>query len=323
MSTPQLDSHPHQALGWDDAIERYSLHLTARNHAQRTVYSYRLELLKLRDHLQALHVAPDRVTLDQLRHYVAGLLTGETSRTQRPISIRTVHRVTTTLRGFFAWLHEEGLIADDPARRLESPRLPQPLPGHVLSRDEVERLIKVPDVTTPDGLRDRALWEVLYATGLRRSEALALDLGDLDARERVIYVRHGKGDKGRVVPLTRSAWSSLRDYLDHARPALASAHADSACALFLSGRGTRFHHALLRRQLLHHGELAGLDPLPTPHALRRSCATHLLKAGVSLRHIQLLLGHVNLSTTAVYLRLDASELRRELLLKHPREGLEA
>ena len=130
---------------------------------------------------------------------------------------------------------------------------------------------------------------------------------------------HGKGDKGRIVPVTRSAYTVVKDYLDLARPQLASARTDSACALFLSRFGTRLDAKTMKRLLDGLRLRAGLEKPVTPHTLRRSTATHLLQAGASLRHIQILLGHSSLDTTAAYLRLDAHDLRREVLLKHPRE----
>jgi len=313
-----------KALSWPDAMDLYQAHLGARNSAARTLYIYRLELVRLRRYLERLRrsPAPAEVRLEHLRAYQAGLLSGETSASRRPLSVGTAHRATSALKGFFRWLTDEKRIQEDPSRRLELPRLPQPLPGEVLSLAEIARLLAAPDVTTSKGLRDRALLEVFYATGLRRGEALGLDLGDLDRRERVLYVRHGKGDKGRVVPLTGSAFEQVDAYLTHGRPALVSDHVDSARALFLSVHGRRPCEANVLRILRRHAQAARIEGL-TPHVLRRSFATHLMRAGVSLRHIQVLLGHAKLTTTAVYLRLDTRDLRRELLLRHPREGLDA
>jgi integrase/recombinase XerD len=252
-----------------------------------------------------------------------GLLTGTASRSGRPNGASTVHRVTTALRSFFRFLAAEERIERDPTARLEHPRLPRPLPGDVLTTEEVTAVLDVPDLTDPGGLRDRALVELLYATGLRRNEALDLDLGDLDHDERWVRVLHGKGDKGRILPVTRSAWHHLLGYVERGRPSLATRHPDSSCALFLSSLGRRLSEPSILRALRALGRQAGLARGLTPHTLRRSFATHLLQAGVSLRHIQALLGHASLTTTARYLGFDAHELRKELLLHHPRERIDA
>ena len=194
----------------------------------------------------------------------------------------------------------------------------------MLTVEEVTRLLEAPDRTTPMGLRDRAFLEILYATGMRRREALGLDLCDYDRRTREVVVRNGKGGKSRVLPVTRGAVSEIDAYLARGRPALAKLGlADSMNAIFLSERGRRLSEPRVLKILRALAATARIKKRLTPHALRRSFATHLLKGGVSLRHIQVLLGHASLDTTAIYLRLDPRELRRELLLEHPRERIDA
>ena len=322
-STSKPRSSSSSSKTWPDALTRYEAHLLAARKGELTVYGYLLEAQRLREHLARQGVdTPDDVTLEHLRAYQVGLLTGAATRTGRPSSVRTVHRITTTLGGLFAFLAAEGLVARDPSLRLERPRLPRSLPGDVLTTGEVRRLLQVPDTSTPEGLRDRALLEVFYGAGLRRAEALGLDLADLDHHERELRVR-GKGNKERLVPLTRSAWLEVVAYLERGRPALCSRHPDSGRAVFLSSHGRRCCELTPMRLLRRSALAAGLARRVTPHTLRRTYATELLKAGVSLRHIQLLLGHEKLSTTALYLRLDTRDLRRELLLKHPRERIDA
>lgn len=312
-----------RALDWNEAIARYELHLRAGRKAASTVYNYRLEAERLRDHLAGRGVlAPGDVEVTHLREYQVGLLTGATSRRGKANGVQTVHRITTTLGGLFRFLCAEELLDRDPTLRLERPKLPAMRVGEVLTIKEVERLLAAPDRSTPKGLRDRALIEVLYAAGLRRAEAINLDLGDLDHGERELRVAHGKGDKARVVPLTRAAWLEVMAYVKRARPALVGDHPDSGRALFLSPFGRRMCVETVCRVMHAYVAEAGLGKRVTPHTLRRSFATHLLKAGVNLRAIQLLLGHAKLTTTAVYLRLDTRELRREILLNHPRERIE-
>jgi integrase/recombinase XerD len=317
---PRRRTRRKKTLTWDHALDVYETHLRAKRSAARTVDGYLLEACYLQEHLG--DVAPDAVTLAQLRIYVTGLLTGTATRRGRPLSAGTVAKVVTLLRTFFAFLAVEGLRADDPALRLERPRVPEAAPGDVLSVEDARRLLAATEPTTPLGLRNRAILETAYSTGLRRSELLALDLGDLRHTEREVVVRRGKGGKGRVSPLTRTAYQALVEYLARGRPELVKSHADGERALLLSTRGRRLSPNAMAHMIEQQARLAGLSVRLTPHTIRRSFATHLLQNGVSLRHIQALLGHRSLETTAIYLRLDAQEVRREVLLKHPRERFE-
>jgi len=313
-----------EPLSWDEALDLYELHLRAARKSPLTVKGYRATLQALQRHQERQGVAhPAEVTLQQLRTYTCGLMTGETSVSRKPLKVSVVARVAGTAAGLFAFLHAEGKLEQNPALRLERPRVPEQLPGDVLSPAEVERLLDATDRETPRGLRDRAIVELLYAAGPRNEELLSLDLADLDHHERLVVVRHGKGDKGRLLPVTRSAWKELRAYLEHGRPGLVSSHADSARAVFLGQHGKRLGKSGLRLLLVALREQAGLQKNLTPHTLRRSFATALLKAGVDLRTIQVLLGHSNLNTTARYLRLDTADLRRDVLLHHPRERMDA
>jgi integrase/recombinase XerD len=312
-------------LTWKEAIDLYGDHLRARRLATRSVVGYLLELkyldewLAKRDEHPPL---PGEVEVQDLREYQCGLVTGSASRTGRTLCAGTVSRVTTVIAGFFEWLADEEKIEKDPARRLERPRQPERLPGDVLSVREVKHLLSAIDRTSAYGLRNRAMLEVLYSTGLRRNELLDLDLSDVNHEEREVTVRCGKGGKGRVVPLTRSAYAAVKDYLDRARPAFTSKHEDSFRAVFLSGRGKRVDGMSLKFAIDRLAVKAGIKRQITPHTLRRTFATHLLNNGVSIRHIQMLLGHSSLNTTAIYLRLNPVEIRREILLKHPRERFE-
>jgi integrase/recombinase XerD len=310
-------------ITWERAIELYELHLRARRSSERTVTGYLLEVHYLRDHFSKRPTPPlpAAVTIHDLRDYQAGLLTGETTRSGKPLAATSAARVTAQLAAFFSFLTAEELCERDPTLRLERPKVPRRLPGSVLSLKEVERILEATDRTTPLGLRDLAVFELLYATGLRRNELLALDLSDLDHLEREVRVRSGKGEKERIVPLTRSAFHAVMDYLERARPGLVKRHEDSFHALFLGTSGRRLDETGIKRLLRRLVSAAGIKKRTTPHTLRRTFATHLMKSGASLRHIQLLLGHESLDTTAIYLRLDTSELRREVVTKHPRERI--
>lgn len=263
--------------------------------------------------------SPASVTLHDLREYQAALFSGEASPSKRPTGSGNVAKVTAYLKSLFRFLVEDGLIASDPSARLEAPKLSPRVPGDVLSIKEVKKLLDAADTMSPSGLRDRALMEILYATGLRRDEVCKLDVGDLNHEEREILVRAEKGEKPRMIPLTRSAYVEVAGYLDRARPVLKTKHPNARLALFVTDHGTRMSHFVVRKTINRLKVVAGIKTRLTPHTLRRTFATHLLQGGASLRHIQLLLGHSDLTTTAAYLRVDVHGLRRELLLRHPRE----
>lgn len=306
---------------WATAIDAYETHLRARRAAEGTTVGYVREVRLFREHLAADEDrAPAQIELADLREYQVGLLTGDSSRTGRPLAAGTVSRIRTSLGDFFGFLHKEGLIADDPAGRLERPDVPIGAPKDVLSAEEVERLLGATDTTSALGLRDRAVVELLYGTGLRRTELLDLDLTDVDHAQRVATVRCGKGGKGRRVPLPRTTHAALMDYVERGRPTFAQLDGDFA-AIFLSSRGKRLSPGVIRGLVGRLAKQAGITKRLTPHTLRRTYATTLLKHGANLRTIQLLLGHVSLDVTARYLRLDDEEVRREVLLHHPRERM--
>ena len=314
-----------RGITWPEAIDAFELYLRARRSAKGTTQHYLLDIKNLFEHFFELdpRLLPGDVRIDHLRAFQCGLLTGETARKRKPLAPASVSRITTGIVTFFTFLQEEERIEKNPTARLEHPRTPQRIPGAVLSVREVHRLLDTPDESTPLGLRDRALLELLYATGLRRNEALGLDLADLDLKEREVRVLKGKGSKGRVVPLTRSAALVIGGYVERARPVLMKNNADSVNAVFLSYLGRRMGETAVFDMFESVKERAEIKKPLTPHTLRRTFATHLLRNGVSLRHIQKLLGHASLDTTAVYLRVDTRELRREILLKHPREKIAA
>lgn len=310
-------------ITWPSALERFEDSLFARGAAARTATDYVRELHLFEAHLKPLArvSGPVDVTVEHLRCYQAGLMTGEASPLGKPQSAGTVAKITAVLASFFGWLHREGLLASDPTSRLERPKISRPV-GDVLSLDEVKKLLAQPDAATALGLRDRALLEVLYGTGLRRNELLDLDLADVRKDEREVIVRHGKGGKGRVVPVGRAAWQALTAYLERGRASLVKQRAGVECAVFVTSFRQRLKATRLRVVLQHCAAGAGISRTLTPHTMRRTYATHLIQAGVSVRHVQVLLGHESLETTARYLRLTSTEIRREILLKHPRERFE-
>jgi integrase/recombinase XerD len=227
---------------------------------------------------------------------------------------RSVARWIVAVRGFYGWLRERGIVADDPARRLEAPRPWRSLPK-CLSLDEVDRLLDAPDRSVARGLRDAAMLEVLYATGLRVSELVNLRLGDLRLDAGYLTCT-GKGSKERVVPLGATANSALQRFLAEGRPELLGGRRTEV--LFVNRRGTRLTRQGFWKNLKSYGRAAAIDGPLTPHALRHSFATHLLERGADLRTVQVLLGHADVSTTEIYTHVTRERLRRLYDEFHPR-----
>ena len=224
-------------------------------------------------------------------------------------------RKITSAKSLFGFLLEEGTIANNPAENLSSPRVGRSLP-EVLTVDDVESLLAAAD--GGDGLedrRDRAMLELLYASGMRVSELVSLDVDDTDLEQG--YVRcFGKGGKERVIPVHQKAVDTLREYLQEARPLLANKR--SGDAVFLNRRGQRLTRQGFWLILKGHASRSGLNGRITPHTLRHSFATHLLRGGAPLRHVQELLGHASITTTQVYTHLTSDHVRAEYDKAHPR-----
>jgi integrase/recombinase XerD len=221
-----------------------------------------------------------------------------------------------TLRGFFAFLERRGDILRNPALVLELPKIRR-LPRAVLTERQARRLMNTPETHWPLGCRDRATLELLYGTGIRVGECERLDTTDLDLSPGTVLIRDGKGKRDRVVPLTGRAARALGVYLRESRPVLVRRQTPGA--LFLARGGRRLQRQSIERLVRVHARSAGIETRVTPHALRHACATHLLRGGADVRHVQALLGHRSLNTTARYTRVEVSDLRAMIERAHPRE----
>ncbi|HUG53139.1 MAG TPA: site-specific tyrosine recombinase XerD [Vicinamibacteria bacterium] len=230
------------------------------------------------------------------------------------LSARSVARAVHALRGLFRFAVREGRLQADPMENLRAPRAFTALPRY-LTPSQVEALLVAPDVETPLGIRDRAILEVLYATGLRVSELVRLEPADLDL-EVGILTAMGKGRKERIVPLGAEARRWVKRYLEEARPAAASRRA--ARELFLSERGGGLSAMGLWGIVRRHGVKAGVEATLTPHVLRHSFATHLLERGADLRALQAMLGHADISSTQIYTHITRERLRKVYDRFHPR-----
>lgn len=227
---------------------------------------------------------------------------------------RSTARLLSSLRRFYRFLLRENLIRTDPTALVEAPRVGRPLPKS-LTEEQVERLIAAPDVETALGLRDRAMLETLYATGLRVSELVRLTLSQVALTPGIVRVV-GKGDKERLVPLGEQALDWLQRYLRESRPALLKRAASDA--LFPTGRGGAMTRQAFWRNLKRYARLAGIETPISPHTLRHAFATHLLNHGADLRVVQMLLGHSSLSTTQIYTQVARARLQSLHAKHHPR-----
>lgn len=237
----------------------------------------------------------------------------------------TVNRRLSAVRSFYSWLVREGVIESNPAAVVSSPKLPKPLP-HVLSQEDVEKLLKCADASTPAGALDAALVELLYASGARIGEVASLDVDRIDFSGKSVRL-FGKGSKERIVPLYPAALRALDAYLAHARPVLLANHkgglaaeeaADAQRALFINARGARMSERSLRARFEKLLARAGLAGMATPHTMRHTFATEVLDGGADLRSVQEMLGHASLSTTQIYTHLTPERLREVSLQAHPR-----
>ncbi len=233
---------------------------------------------------------------------------------QLGLGSRSVARHVTTLRNFFGYLLREGVVDSDPAAHLKPPKQWQTIPKF-LNLQEIERLIQAPDTARPNGLRDRAMLELLYASGLRVSELCRLGLSDLNLEMGVLRTT-GKGNKQRLVPVGKSAVLAVRAYLETGRPRLLKGRASRY--LFVSARGQCLTRQAFWKLLVAYGKKTGIFQGLTPHVLRHSFATHLLEGGADLRSVQVMLGHADISTTQIYTHVMRSRLRETVEKHHPR-----
>jgi integrase/recombinase XerC len=300
-----------------DGFERFVA--DERRFSPRTVLAYRSDLDRFADFWERefAHESAAKTSLSKLdtlavRSYLAALHRAK-------LSNRSISRHLSTLRSFFRWACREGHLAASPAKGLPAPRVPKTLP-RALTLPDTERLLDADEEEALVPERERALFELLYATGLRVSEAAGLDLEDVDFSSRLVRVT-GKGRRERIVPFGETAEDALKSWLP-SRAALRHRGRErdggSDEPLFLNARGGRLTSRSMARLLKRRLRAAGLPAEISPHALRHTFATHLLQAGADLRAIQELLGHASLSTTQKYTHLDAARLREVYRNAHPK-----
>jgi integrase/recombinase XerD len=305
----------------DANIQEFLDYLVAeRGSSDNTVAAYRNDLTQFHDFVTHLNrrAGWTDLTRDHLIEYILYLK-------EREYASATVARKVAAMKSFCHFLLRTGVISEDPAEDLDSPRVKKQLP-HTLSTEEVDQLLALPAEggRTPKALRDAALLELLYATGMRVSEVAHLTLDDLDLESGTVRCV-GKGSKERVMPLYPKAVESLQEYLEKGRDELLSAGTTSAPGahrdertLFLNPRGEQLTRQGLWLIIKGYARELGLEDRVTPHTLRHSFATHMLDGGAGLREVQKLLGHANISTTQVYTHVSRERLRQVYDEAHPR-----
>jgi integrase/recombinase XerD len=276
--------------------------------SENTLSAYRSDLSKFVEFLDNQYAVLDlvRVDSDQINYYIA-------SRYDKGLSGRSTSRFLSSLRSFIKYLLQNKLREDDPLSRMQNPKLAQTLPN-TLSEQQVEDLLNAPQTNDPIHLRDKAMLEVLYATGLRVSELVGLRLDQVSLQQGVVRVI-GKGNKERLVPLGEEAIDWLTQFLKQGRGLLLKSASD---VVFPSKRGVMMTRQTFWHRIKLYAKIAGIDSELSPHTLRHAFATHLLNHGADLRVVQMLLGHSDLSTTQIYTHVATDRLQQLINKHHPR-----
>ena len=304
-------------LSPQDSMSGYVLDFLAylefeRGLSRNTLEAYRSDLLQFGAYLSRAEVGVLDAQHAQLAGWMDELAAGRDEKP--PAAPATLQRKAACLRSFYRHLRRDGVIEHDPTADLRSPRKSQKLP-QVLSRDEIAMLLRAPAGNDPASLRDRALLELMYACGLRASEAIDLEVSDVDLAAGALRAR-GKGSKERMVPVGREAVAAARGYLQRGRPRLVGPRDERH--LFVNHRGGRLTRQGLYKIVQRHATTVGLESRMSPHTLRHTFATHLLAGGCDLRSLQEMLGHADIATTQIYTHLSAERLKDVYFRAHPR-----
>ncbi len=292
----------------DKILGRYGSYLTVeRGYSDNTRDAYVTDVSKLLNALAAADIDPTKATVDDLRTFMGDLH-------DLGIMPRSCARILSGIKNFYRYLRLEGIMETDPTELLESPSVGSRLPS-VLSLEEIDALIAAMG-DTPTGRRNRAIVETMYGCGLRVSELCALQISHIDFRNAVMLIR-GKGSKERLVPVNEVALTRIKNYVDTDRNDVPIVSAD-ADTVFLNSRGRHLSRVMIFYILRDAAARAGIRTPLSPHTLRHSFATHLLEGGANLRSIQQMLGHESIATTQIYLHIENSRLRQEILEHHPR-----
>jgi integrase/recombinase XerD len=303
-----------------DATRQYLNAMTAHAASRYTVRGAKSALKELIAFLKAIEVTRieqlDHDVLMQYREELSWRLTAKGT----PLSPRSQSELLGHLRAFCRWMVAQDWLVSDPSKKIPNPKKPHALPKAILEPREIEKLLALPDTTTARGFRDRVILEVLYATAMRREEAANLKLEDLDTQSGYAVIRQGKGRKDRVVPIGTKVCELIDTYIAGVRADWINAEQDAH--LFLNRFGQRMDPNAIWQVVHKYAQAAQLKKPVSTHTFRHSCATHMLKNGAPIRHIQELLGHASLETTQVYTRITINDLKEIHRRYHPREQRE-
>lgn len=298
-----------------EVIESFLTYLTVeKGFSENTIFAYRNDLYQLTDFAEQ-EATKHGSTASWANFDRQGMISYLINLKERNYATPTIARKVAAARSFFDFMVAEGHIREKPSQNIDSPKIGRSLPKPI-SISQVRRLLEQPArLSAPEARRDTAILQLLYASGMRVSELVALNVKDIDTKEG--YVRcFGKGHKERIIPIHRQATVAVEEYLKESRPRLT--HDDTEKALFLNRRGERLTRQGLWQILKGYAKAAELDKEVTPHTLRHSFATHMLNGGADLRSVQELLGHANISTTQIYTHLTTEHVRRVYEKSHPR-----
>ncbi len=316
MKEPSDNDHAQEddTQSLDEVIDGYMRHLKIERHlAKNTIKAYRRDLRQFVESCDGQGVVDDvtDITDQHITEFMLELLDAD-------ISKRSVSRKLSAVRGLFGYMAERDMIATDYSQKVDSPKYGTKIP-EVLTLDEVETLIDTPDVTKPEGHRDKVMLEVLYDTGLRVSELVYLNMREVDLAQAALRIT-GKGEKQRIVPFGEYAQEALQKYLDVTRDQLLArvGGGDASSFVFVTRRGSAMTRQAFWKNLKRYATEAGITKSISPHKLRHSFATHMLERGMDLRIVQTLLGHSDISTTQIYTHVANERLKRVHEEHHPR-----
>jgi integrase/recombinase XerD len=316
-SKPIADEIPTSKSVLEDLLESHLEGLAVRHYSQQTIKTRRDQLGLFVSWCVGQGVGdPQHITRAILERYQYHLFQYR-KRNGQPLSLRTQHGMLVPVRGWFRWLTRENYLLRNPALELELPRIGRQLPRHVLSVEEVERVLQQPNLFNPLGLRDRAILETLYSSGIRRGECVRLKLYEADLHNGTMFIRQGKGKKDRVVPIGNRAIMWIQRYLLEVRPRLTYAPDDMT--LFLSRYGGAISRDHLSGIVHSYIKDANLGKLGGPHLLRHTMATLMLDNGAGLRFLQEMLGHETIATTQIYTHVSIRQLKQVHEHTHPAE----
>ena len=300
-------------------VERFLDHQRAINRTEKAIRGrwHELKYFLRWCHARDL-IYPNQITHSALEGYQCYLFRYRKPN-GKPLSVSSQRGRLGGLKFFFSWLCRQHVLDANPASDLELPRAEKRLPEDALSVAQVETLLALPDISDPLGIRDRAILELFYSTGIRRAEMARLKLADLNREKRILWVRQGKGRKDRVVPVGQRALQWVEKYIEDVRPLLVVNALEPA--LFLTGYGEAFNEEVLGRNVREYILKADIGRTTGgPHLLRHACATHMLEGGADIRFIQQLLGHEKLETTAIYTHVTIEQLQSVHARCHPAES---